>query len=71
MDRGVSSFDQLTVDERIRLVQDLWDEIASVPEQVDITAAQRDELDRRVEEHRASPGECIDWAVARARILSR
>ena len=39
---------QLTVDERIRLVEDLWDSIAADQGALPITADQRSELDRRL-----------------------
>jgi putative addiction module component (TIGR02574 family) len=39
---------QLTVDERIKLVEDLWDSIAADKGALPITAAQRAELDRRL-----------------------
>jgi len=39
---------QLTVDERIKLVEDLWDSIAADQGALPITADQRIELDRRL-----------------------
>jgi putative addiction module component (TIGR02574 family) len=39
---------QLTVDERIKLVEDLWDSIAADQGVLPITADQRIELDRRL-----------------------
>ena len=39
---------QLTVDERIKLVEDLWDSIAADQGALPITADQRTELDRRL-----------------------
>ena len=45
----------LSVAERIQLVEDLWDSVAQKPEDVVITAAQIEELDRRLE--RFSQGE--------------
>jgi putative addiction module component (TIGR02574 family) len=39
---------QLTVDERIKLVEDLWDSIAADQGALPITADQRSELDRRL-----------------------
>lgn len=39
---------QLTVDERIKLVEDLWDSIAADRGTLPITAGQRSELDRRL-----------------------
>ena len=39
---------QLTVDERIKLVEDLWDSIAADQGALSTTADQRTELDRRL-----------------------
>jgi len=39
---------QLTVDERIKLAEDLWDSIAADQGALPITADQREELDRRL-----------------------
>jgi len=69
--RSVPSFDQLSTDDRIRLVQDMWDEIAKKPEQISVTDAERAELDRRLEDHWASPGDSADWSTVKARILGR
>ena len=69
--RDLASFDQLSTAERIRLLQDLWDEIAADPSAVPVTEAQRAELDRRLESHRATPHECVDWADAKDRLRSR
>lgn len=40
---------KLSVAERIQLLEDLWDSIASTPELVPVTDAQKAELDRRRE----------------------
>ncbi len=40
---------QLPVEERIKVVEDLWDSIASEPAAVPLTADQRLELDRRLD----------------------
>jgi putative addiction module component (TIGR02574 family) len=52
---------QLSVDERIQLVQDIWDSIAAVPEAIQLTDAQRQELDRRLAEYEKDPDEGIPW----------
>jgi len=39
----------LPLDERMQLVEDLWDSIAAEQEALPITEAQRAELDRRLE----------------------
>ena len=39
---------KLSIAERIQLVEDIWDSIAQVPQEVSVTDAQRTELDRRL-----------------------
>ncbi len=46
----------LPVNERLRLVEELWDSIAKSPESVPVTAAQKRELDRGLAAHRKNPG---------------
>ncbi len=42
----------LPLDERIRLVEDLWDSIAADQKELPLTPAQRAELDRRLDAHK-------------------
>lgn len=55
-------FDELSTPEKIQVVQDLWDRIASDPQDdFDLTPAQREELERRLRGHEKNPGDCISW----------
>lgn len=36
-----------SVDERLRLVEAIWDTIAAAPQNLELTTAQQDELERR------------------------
>jgi putative addiction module component (TIGR02574 family) len=60
----------LPVAERLALVGDIWDSIAQVPDRVDLTAAQRAELDRRLDAYRRDPSAGSPWPEVKARILS-
>lgn len=71
MVRMEPSFDQMTVAERIRHVQDLWDRIAEEPEAVPLSDAQRTELRRRLEAHQADPGAAVPWEQVLARARAR
>jgi putative addiction module component (TIGR02574 family) len=64
-------FEKLSTAERIRVLQDLWDEIAADSDAVPLTDAQRAELDRRLEEHRANPADGAEWSEVKARLRSR
>jgi putative addiction module component (TIGR02574 family) len=60
---------ELSVSERLILVEDLWDSIAQVPEAIALTESQREELDRRIEAHRKNPDAVLPWEEIRARVL--
>jgi putative addiction module component (TIGR02574 family) len=41
---------RLTRDERLELIEQLWDSLAGTPSEIALTDAQRNELDRRLDE---------------------
>lgn len=60
--------ERLSVEERLALVEELWDSIA---EATPLTDAQRAELDRRLAEHEASPEDVVPWENIKASITAR
>ncbi len=66
-----SNLRKLPVDERIRLVQDLWDSIATDQTALALSPEQRAELDRRIEAFEAdrSPGRTADQVISDLRKL--
>ena len=71
MDTQFSEILQLSVAERIQLVEDIWDSIAVVPESVMLTEEQEAEINRRVEEYRANPNEGILWNDLKSNLLNK
>lgn len=65
---SVNDLLNLNVKERLQLVEDLWDSIAEVPEAVELTTAQREELDKRLEAYHREPGLGSPWADVKRRI---
>ncbi len=63
--------DRLSVPERIALVQEIWDSIAATPEEVPLTEAQKQVLDRRIAELEANPEIGLSWEEIKARIQRR
>jgi len=62
---------KLSVSERIQLVEDIWDSIAAeASETIELSQAQKDELHRRVAEHRADPSTAVPWEQVRSRLFS-
>ncbi len=51
----------MTREERLRLVQEIWDTIAAEQSPPLLTDAQRRELERRVAEDDARPDDVIPW----------
>ena len=59
----------LPVSERLRLVEDLWDSIAEVPEAIELSKEQREELDRRLVVYHSDPKNGSPWSEVKDRIL--
>jgi putative addiction module component (TIGR02574 family) len=59
----------LPVEERVRLVEAIWDSISAAPEALPLTQWQREELDRRLAEFEAGPeaGSTLEEVFARIR----
>jgi putative addiction module component (TIGR02574 family) len=62
---------QLSVAERIELVGEIWDSIAAVPEQVEISPELQQLLEARLADYRANPDAGSPWSEVKARILER
>ena len=62
---------KLSIHERIELVEQIWDSIAAHPEQIELTEAQRAELDRRLEAMQANPDEGVPWEELRQRLARK
>jgi len=65
----ISDILELNVSERIQLVEDIWDSIAAVPDSIPLTAAQKEELDRRLELYHKNPDAGTPWEIIRERFL--
>lgn len=59
----------LPVDDRVRLVEAIWDSISAVPEALPLAEWQKQELDRRLEEFEKNPdaGSTLEEVLARIR----
>lgn len=67
----LATVNSLSVDERIQLVQAIWDGIAAEQAQPVLTDAQKQELDRRLAAHEAHPHDAIPWEDVKARAEAR
>jgi putative addiction module component (TIGR02574 family) len=69
MGKPIMDFSRLTVAERIQLAEDLWDSLIDAPEVLAVSDIQREELDRRIEAHRADPEAALSWESLRQELL--
>ena len=58
--------DQLSVEERLVLVEEIWASICADSASVPLTDAQRAELDRRVADDDTAPEHVIPWEEVKA-----
>ncbi|MEH2362315.1 addiction module protein [Nostoc sp.] len=62
---------ELTLSEKLQLVEDLWDSIAQVPEQIPVLDWQKEELDKRKATYLQNPDSGRSWEEVKERIRSR
>jgi putative addiction module component (TIGR02574 family) len=65
------NFSQMSVAERIVIVEQIWDSIAEEQGEWPLTPAQEIELDRRLECYRQSPTTGSSWEDVKARIQTK
>jgi putative addiction module component (TIGR02574 family) len=56
--------------EKFALAIELWDELATNPDEIPVTDEQLQELDRRFEEYQRNPDNVVSWEEVKARVLS-
>ncbi len=61
----------LTVEDRLQLIEEIWDSLAATPEAIPVTDAQRRELTRRRRAHARNPSAVKSWGEARAKLERR
>lgn len=58
----------LNVEDKIRLVQAIWDSIAAEQTYPDLTEMQKREIDRRITDYEANPDDVLTWDKIKASI---
>ena len=59
---------QLSVQERIRLVELIWDSVAAMPETVDISPELKAELEARLAEFEENPDAGFSWEQVKSHL---
>ncbi len=71
MSSNVDSVFNLSPSEKLQLVEDLWDDLAVMPEAVPIHDWQKEELDRRKANLQKNPALGLTWEEVQRRIRGR
>lgn len=71
MDINLGSVFDLTPPEKLQLVEDLWDDLAAIPESVPVHDWQKEELARRKANLQNNPASGLEWEEVKRRIRSR
>jgi putative addiction module component (TIGR02574 family) len=66
--QSVNEILALPADERLRIVEAIWDSIAAEPDAIPVTQAQKREIEARLEEYRRDPSIAIPWESAKRRL---
>lgn len=63
-----SEIKKLSVAERMLIVEEIWDSIVADQESMEVSEAQKEELDRRLALHNSAPGQGKTWEEIRDRL---
>ena len=68
---GTIDIANLSSEERLRLLEEIWESLSKTPEATPLTTAQREELDRRLDELDREGPAGIPWDDVMKRIRGR
>ena len=63
--------DSWAIEDRIRLVQEVWDRLLGQGHEPELSEAMKTEIDRRLAAHAANPDAAIPWERVEAEALER
>jgi len=70
MSVNLSEVLKLPVDERLKLVESIWNSIAEFPEALELSDAQRRVLKERLADYDADPSAGIPWSELKSQLLA-
>ena len=71
MSTNAVDIEKLGVEERLRLIEELWESLSADPQAVPLTKAQKGDLDRRLDAIEAGDDAGIPWNDVLDRIRNR
>lgn len=69
--RDLASILELPAEERLRLIEAIWDSLTEVPDAVPISDELKAELDRRMDSYYANQSAVKPWDEVRAELFGR
>ena len=66
---SASEIASMPIQQRIQLVEDIWDSIAEMPDAVEVPEWHKQELEKRLEAYHSNPNEGAPWQDVKKRIL--
>lgn len=66
---GQLNIKELSIEERILLIEEIWNSIEAEQEMLELTAEQKAELDIRLESYRKNPDESVTWESVKSRLI--
>ncbi len=67
----LNQVDKLSVNERLLIVESIWDSILSAQNSISVSEQQKSELDKRYTEYKDNPDNNSTWEDAKKRIQSQ
>lgn len=60
--------EEISIADRMQLVDALWESILASPESLPVTDAQKQLLDKRLEQHQQNPNDGSSWQTVKERL---
>lgn len=67
--KDLSELLELPADQRLQLVEAIWDSLVEIPEAIPITDDVREELDRRLAAYYEDPSSARPWSEIKAELF--
>ena len=67
---AIPRFNELSISEKLILMEELWDDLAAHPEEIPVWNWQKEELDRRYEDFKKDPSKGSPWPEVKERLLN-
>ena len=67
----LNEVDKLSINERILIVESIWDSILSAQESISVTEAQKTELNKRYKDYKDNPVDGSNWENVKKKIQSK